>query len=120
LEGTLCHAILKYLCFKRGRKLCLLFRSRREVAYMILCFIIRSGRDLTSMILHLLFRNREWNTLWVVDIPKICWTPLSPLPGTHILEMPPTLGLYPILSIHGSWVDSRERPVSRNVPLVFQ
>jgi hypothetical protein len=99
--------------------LCLLFSSGREVASMILCFIIRSGSVFTSMILDLLFRNQEWTTLCVVDIPKICGSRLAPLPRTHIFEMPPTLGLYPILSIHGSWVGSRERPVSQKVPLVF-
>jgi hypothetical protein len=82
----------KYQCCKRGRILCLLFRSGREVASMILCLIIRSGRDLTSMILDLLFRNREWNTLWPVDIPKICGTRLSSLPRTHIFGMPPHIG----------------------------
>jgi hypothetical protein len=52
-------------------------------------------------------------------ILKVCGTRLSPHPRTHILEMPPTLGLCPILSIHRSWVGSRERPVSQKVPLVF-
>jgi len=59
LEGTLCHSILQYQCFKRGRILCLIFPSGREVASMILCFIIRSRSDLISMILDLLFRNQK-------------------------------------------------------------
>ncbi len=56
------HYVIQYsnTCLKRGRILCLLFRSGREVASLILCFIIRSGRDLTCKILDLLFRNREW------------------------------------------------------------
>jgi len=52
LEGTLCHSIFKYLSFKRGRLLCLLFKSGRDLTFMSLHLLFRNGSDLVSIYKH--------------------------------------------------------------------
>jgi hypothetical protein len=52
LEGTLCPSILKYLSFKRGRILCLLFKSGRDLTFMSLHLLFRNGSDLMSIYKH--------------------------------------------------------------------
>jgi hypothetical protein len=52
LEGTLCHSIFKYLSFKRGRLLCLLFKSGRDLTFMSLHLLFRNGNDLMSIYKH--------------------------------------------------------------------
>jgi hypothetical protein len=75
LEDTLFHSIFKYLSFKRGR---------------ILCLLCKSGRDLTSMTLHSLFRNRS-------DLMSIYKHNISLAPEQFLL-LPPSIYL-----CLGSW-----------------
>jgi hypothetical protein len=45
-------SIFKYLSFKRGRILCLLFKSRRDLTPMSLHLLFRNGSDLMSIYKH--------------------------------------------------------------------
>jgi len=124
LEDTLCQSIFKYLSFKRGRIWCLLFKSASDLTSMSLHLLFRDGSYLMSTYKHkvslapkdfLLLRSSIFLCLGLWSGLHCALECFIPMGGGHSQNMwdsvvtsfedpyfqnnPPTLGLYPILSI---------------------